>query len=85
MGFGNSMVGNGMGNMCDKSKMIQLMDSMHLSLINITNSDYMRNDSILYEHIVMCKMMSTQTDSIESVYTQMKILRRNHRSFYNGK
>jgi hypothetical protein len=81
MGFGNSMVGSGMGNMGDKSKMIQLMDSMHLSLKNTTNPDYMRNDSILHEHIVMCKMMSTQTDSIENVYAKMKILRRNHRSF----
>jgi hypothetical protein len=79
MGFGNSMVGSGMGNMGDKSKMIQLMDSMHLSLKNTTNPDYMRNDSILHEHIVMCKMMSTQTDSIESVYAKMKILRRSHR------
>ncbi len=81
MGFGNSMVGDGMGNMGDKNKMIQLMDSMHLSLKNTTNPDYMRNDSILHEHIVMCKMMSIQTDSIESVYNKMKILRRNHRSF----
>lgn len=81
MGFGNSMVGDGMGNMGDKNKMIQLMDSMHLSLKNTTNPDYMRNDSILHEHIVMCKMMSIQTDSIESVYAKMKILRRNHRSF----
>jgi len=79
MGIGNSMVGNGTGNMGDKSKMIQLMDSMHLSLKNTTNPDYMRNDSILHEHIVMCKMMSTQTDSIESVYAKMKILRRSHR------
>lgn len=81
MGFGNSMVGDGMGNMGDKNKMIQLMDSMHLSLKNTTNPDYMRNDSILHEHIVMCKMMSIQTDSIESVYAKMKILRRNHKSF----
>lgn len=81
MGFGNSMVGSGMGNMGDKSKMIQLMDSMHLSLKSTTNPDYMRNDSILHEHIVMCKMMSTQTDSIENVYAKMKILRRNHSSF----
>lgn len=80
MGLGNSMVGSGMGNMGDKSKMIQLMDSMHLSLKNTINPDYMRNDSILHEHIAMCKMMSTQTDSIESVYNKMKILRRNHRS-----
>jgi hypothetical protein len=50
-----------------------------LSLKNTTNPDYMRNDSILHEHIVMCKMMSTQTDSIESVYAKMKILRRSHR------
>jgi hypothetical protein len=80
MGFGNSMVGSGMGNMGDKSKMIQLMDSMHLSLKNTINPDYMRNDSILHEHMVMCKMMSTQTDSIESVYNKMTILRRNHKS-----
>ncbi|MEA4981393.1 MAG: hypothetical protein VB066_01620 [Paludibacter sp.] len=80
MGFGNSMVGSGMGNMGDKSKMIQLMDSMHLSLKNTINPDYMRNDSILHEHMVMCKMMSTQTDSIEGVYNKMTILRRNHKS-----
>jgi hypothetical protein len=80
MGLGNSMVGNGMGNMGDKSKMIQLMDSMHLSLKNSIMPDYMRNDSILHEHIVICKMMSTRTDSIESVYNKMKILRRNHKS-----
>lgn len=80
MGLGNSMVGSGMGNMGDKSKMIQLMDSMHLSLKNTINPDYMRNDSILHEHMVMCKMMSTQTDSIEGVYNKMTILRRNHKS-----
>lgn len=77
--YTTSMSTGNMGNTMDKGKMLAYMDSMHLSIKNSTNRDYMRNDSIMHDHMVMCKTMSIQTDSIESVYNKMKILRRNHK------
>lgn len=70
------------GNMMDKNKMLAYMDSMHLSIKNSTNRDYMKNDSIMHDHMVICKTMSIQTDSVENIYTNMFILRKNHKMKY---
>jgi len=82
MTTGNMMNGGSMGNMMDKDKMLAFMDSMHLSIKNSSNRDYMRNDSIMHDHMVMCKTMSIQTDSVENIYTKMFFLRKNHKIKY---
>jgi hypothetical protein len=82
MTTGNMMNDGSMGNMMDKDKMLAFMDSMHLSIKNSSNRDYMRNDSIMHDHMVMCKTMSIQTDSVENIYTKMFFLRKNHKIKY---
>lgn len=77
--MGHKTTSMGTGNMMDKLTMMASMDSMHVTLQNSTNPDYMKSDSMMHDHMVMCKIMSTQTDSVESIYNMMLLLRRSHK------
>lgn len=77
--YTTSMSTGSMGNMIDKNTMLLHMDSIHLTIKNSTNRDYMLNDSIMHNHMIMCKTMSIQADSVENLYSKMYILRKNHK------
>ena len=88
---GHMMGGNGgkmnecpMGDTVDMNEMMRYMDSLHLSTGTMMNPDYMKTDSLLYNQMTMCNMMSPQTDSVVSIYGNMQMLRKNHKKFHRN-
>lgn len=81
-GSGAMMNGTSMGSMVDMNEMMSYMDSLHNSTQTMMNPDYMRTDSLMHNQMTQCKMMVTQTDSIEDVFGKMQILRFNHRTLH---
>jgi hypothetical protein len=88
---GHMMGGNGskmnecpMGDTVDMSEMMGYMDSLHLSTGTMMDPDYMNTDSLLYNQMAKCNMMSLQADSVVSIYGNMQILRKNHKKFHRN-
>ncbi len=78
-GSGGMMNGTTMGSMTDMNAMMSYMDSLHSSTQTMMNPDYMRADSLMHNQMTQCKMMITQTDSIENTFKMMQSLRLTHR------
>jgi len=78
-GSGGMMNGSTMGSMEDMNKMMNYMDSLHNSTQSMMNPDYMKTDSLMHKQMTMCKMMTSQTDSIENTFNMMQSLRLTHR------
>lgn len=85
MGGSSSMMnGNSMGGSMDLYKMTNYMDSIHINMLNILGADYQMHDSLLHNQMTLCKMMSSQTSRIEQSYSNMQLLRRNHKLFHRN-
>ena len=82
-GSGGMMNGTNMGSMADMNEMMSYMDSLHNSTQTMMNPDYMRTDSLMHNQMTQCKMMVTQTDSIENTFKMMQSLRLTHRMVHN--
>jgi D-arabinose 1-dehydrogenase-like Zn-dependent alcohol dehydrogenase len=80
---GGMMNGSTMGNLADMNKMMDFMDSIHVSTEKMMVPDYMNTDSLMYNQMSMCKMMTSQTDGIKTIFGNMQTLRKNHRAL-NG-
>lgn len=76
--------GGMMGSKEDMDKMMEYMDSVHLSNVTMMNPDYAHTDSLFFQQMSMCKMMNSQTDEISNIYTNMQVLRHNHRKMHNN-
>jgi hypothetical protein len=83
-GNGSKMHGGPMGGIGDMNKMMRYMDSLHLSTGALMNPDYMKTDSLMYNQMNNCNMMSPETDSIVNVYGNMQMLRKNHKTFHGN-
>jgi len=70
--------------MMQNSGMMRYMDSLHLSTGALMNPDYMKTDSLMYNQMTNCNMMSPETDSIVNVYGNMQMLRKNHKTFHGN-
>lgn len=81
-GTGGMMNGTTMGSMTDMNAMMSYMDSIHKSTETMMNPDYMKTDSLMHSQMTQCKMMTTQTDSIEIIFGNMQMLRGNHKSMH---
>jgi predicted small secreted protein len=81
---GGMMNGNTMGSKADKTKMMNYMDSLHLSTQTMMNLNFIKTDSLMHNQMTMCKMMTTQTDSIEYTLNKMQLLRKNHKILHNN-
>lgn len=81
-GTGGMMNGNTMGSMADMNKMMSYMDSIHTSTETMMNPDYMKTDSLMHNQMTQCKMMTTQSDSIEIIFGNMQMLRGNHKTMH---
>jgi hypothetical protein len=79
MGSGGMMNGGNMGSMQDMTKMMSYMDSLHNATRSMMKPDFYKNDSLMHNQMTMCKMMTTQTASIEKTYTEMQSLRVTHK------
>ena len=84
MGTGGMMNGSTMGGEMDMNKMMGYMDSLHVSMQNMMDPNYQMHDSLLYSQMTMCKMMSSGTDGIEQDYSNMQLLRKNHRMLHGN-
>jgi len=92
MGGNNGMMGdnsgmmNGttMGSMTDMNTMMNFMDSVHHSAQTMPHADYMNADSLMHDQMTMCKMMTTETDSIEITYGNMHTVRTNHKKMHGN-
>jgi hypothetical protein len=85
MGSNTGMMwGTMMGSKEDMDKMMEYMDSVHLSNVTMMNPDYAHTDSLFFQQMSMCKMMNSQTDEISNIYTNMQVLRHNHRKMHNN-
>jgi len=82
MGSGGSMNGGSMGNMQDMNTMMAYMDSLHSNTFHSLNPNYLMNDSLIYNQLIMCKMMTNQTSAIENVFNNMQVLRKKHQMMY---
>ncbi len=83
-GKGAMMNGSYMGSLADKDAMIDFMDSLHQTTQSLLNHDYMNYDSLMRNQLIMCNMMTLETDSIETIYGSMHIIRRNHRLMHGN-
>lgn len=83
-GNGGMMNGNTMGSMEDMNDMMYLMDSLHHSAQAMPHADYMSTDSLMYNQMKMCNMMTSETDSIEIIYGNMHTVRRNHKMMHGN-
>jgi hypothetical protein len=81
-GTGGMMNGTTMGGMADMNAMMSYMDSIHKSTETMMNPDYMKTDSLMHSQMTQCKMMTTQTDSIEIIFGFMQMLRGNHKTMH---
>ncbi len=82
-GNGGMMNGTTMGSMGDMNAMMSYMDSIHSSSQTMMNPDYMKTDSLMHNQMTQCKMMVAQTDSIETIFGNMQMLRSNHKSMHS--
>ncbi len=90
MGNNSHMMGGNEGKMnecsmrgtVDMNKMMRSMDSLHFSTETMMNPDYMKTDSLLYNQMTMCNMISPQAGTIVNIYGNMQILRKNHKKFH---
>ena len=76
---GEMMNGNSMGGTMDMNKMLAYMDSLCLASKNTNTPDYLKNDSLLNNQLSICKMLTSNTTGVSSVYNMMLSLRRNHK------
>ena len=83
-GSGGMMNGTTMGSMDDMTKMMSYMDSLHLSAQTMMNPNFMKMDSLMYNQMSTCKMMTTQTDSITSTFGKMQLLRKTHKILHGN-
>jgi hypothetical protein len=81
-GDGGMMNGRTMGSQADMNKMMDYMDSIHVSTETIMNPDYMNTDSMMYNQMSMCKMMTSQADGIKTIFSDMQTLRKSHRTIH---
>jgi len=79
-GNGGMMNRDHMGDTVDMNKMMRYMDSLHISTGTMMDPDYMITDSLMYNQMTICNIMSQQTDSIISIYGNMQMLRKNHKT-----
>jgi hypothetical protein len=81
-GSGGMMNGTVMGSNSDMVKMMEYMDSIHVSAYSIIPPDYFGTDSLMYNQMTLCKMMIPQTEGITSVFINMQLLRKKHHELH---
>jgi hypothetical protein len=81
-GSGGMMNGVAMGGQSDMNQMMNYMDSIHLSNVTIMVHNYMKTDSLMYNQMNMCKMMTAETEYIGSIFVNMQTLRKNHKKLH---
>lgn len=80
MGESSGMMnGSAMGSQADMIQMMNYMDSIQVLSETILDYDYMKTDSLIYNQMSMCKMMTSQTEGITRILGNMQILRKNHK------
>jgi hypothetical protein len=75
------MNGSTMGSQSDMIKMMDYMNGIHLSSENIMNPDYLKTDSLMYNQMSICKMMTIQTKGITTIFGKMQTLRKTHQLY----
>ena len=82
-GSNGMMNGNTMGSQADMIKMMDYIDSIHVSNATMMDHDYMKTDSLMYNQMSTCKMMTSQTEGITTIFGKMQTLRKTHQSLHN--